>query len=210
MDNDNLNVSHLAWCGLIALHTARRDGLVTSPAQDNLFLTRWLATAEKQRRFPWDRASDISWLLKEGQEKGLRADLPGKLDYLWRAGNGHLQAQNDLFRLQHAVKLTGWIHMVLAENEWGGRRQLRLSPSVSGVYLRRSALDNGFNEHGRQRSRPTRASPATWLRWISFCSVRAGDARRPADRPLTCTLSLLRDQCSVKAGRKANERLRLQ
>ena len=154
MDNDNLNVSHLAWCGLIALHTARRDGIATSPAQDNLFLTRWLANAEKQRRFPRTLASDISWLLKEGREKGLRADLPGKLDYLWRAGNGNLQGQNDLFRLQHAlhaVKLTGWIYMVLAESEWSGRRQLRLSPSVSGIYLNRHALDVGFDEHGRQR-----------------------------------------------------------
>ncbi|WP_349844700.1 hypothetical protein ABNP39_22875 (plasmid) [Pantoea dispersa] len=76
----------------------------------------------------------------------------GKLDYLWRAGNGNLQAQKDLFRLQHAVKPTGWIYMVLSENEWSGGRQLRLSPSVSGIYLRRSALDNGFDEHGRQRS----------------------------------------------------------
>nr|WP_164973050.1 DUF2913 family protein [Pantoea agglomerans] len=151
---ENLNVSHLAWCGLIALHTARQDGFVNSPAQDNLFLTRWLATAEKQRRFGRKLASDISWLLREGRGKGLRADLPGKLDYLWRAGNGNLQAQNDLFRLQHAlhaVKLTGWIYMVLAESEWSGRRQLRLSPSVSGIYLERRALDTGFDEHGRQR-----------------------------------------------------------
>ncbi|MBK4771914.1 MAG: DUF2913 family protein, partial [Pantoea sp. Morm] len=93
MDKDNLNVSHLAWCGLIALHTAHRDGIATSPAQDNLFLTRWLATAEKQRRFPRTLASDISWLLKEGREKGLRADLPGKLDYPWRAGHDNLQGQ---------------------------------------------------------------------------------------------------------------------
>ncbi|WP_276308760.1 DUF2913 family protein [Pantoea rodasii] len=136
------------------MHTARHDGITTSPAQDNLFLTRWLSTAEKQRRFPREMAGDIRWLLKEGREKGLRADLPGKLDYLWRAGSGNLQGQNDLFRLQHAlhaVKLTGWIYMVLAESEWGGRRQLRLSPSVSGIYLNRQALDAGFDEHGRQR-----------------------------------------------------------
>ncbi|MFL1819126.1 DUF2913 family protein [Pantoea agglomerans] len=154
MDKENLNVSHLAWCGLIALHIARRDGLATSPAQDNLFLTRWLATAERQRRFGRELASDISWLLREGRGKGLRADLPGKLDYLWRAGNGNLQEQNDLFRLQHAlhaVKLTGWIYMVLAEGEWSGRRQLRLSPSVSGIYLNRNALDTGFDEQGQQR-----------------------------------------------------------
>ncbi|HGS4228956.1 TPA: DUF2913 family protein, partial [Klebsiella pneumoniae] len=43
---------HLAWCGLIALALARQDGGVRSAAQANLFLTRWLATALKQRRFP--------------------------------------------------------------------------------------------------------------------------------------------------------------
>ncbi len=154
MNKENLNVSHLAWCGLIALHTARQDGVVSSPAQDNLFLTRWLATAEKQRRFGRELANDISWLLREGRGKGLRADLPGKLDYLWRAGNGNLQAQNDLFRLQHALhaaKLTGWIYMVLAESEWSGRRQQPLSPSVSGIYLNRNALETGFDEQGQQR-----------------------------------------------------------
>jgi hypothetical protein len=154
MNKENLNVSHLAWCGLIALHTARQDGVVSSPAQDNLFLTRWLATAEKQRRFGRELANDISWLLREGRGKGLRADLPGKLDYLWRAGNGNLQAQNDLFRLQHALhaaKLTGWIYMVLAESEWSGRRQRPLSPSVSGIYLNRNVLETGFDEQGQQR-----------------------------------------------------------
>ncbi|ECW2291474.1 DUF2913 family protein [Salmonella enterica] len=36
---------HLAWCALVALALARQDGGVLSPAQENLFLTRWLATA---------------------------------------------------------------------------------------------------------------------------------------------------------------------
>lgn len=117
----------------MALQTACRDGLSGSASQDNLFLTRWLAAVEKQHRFPKELANYIRWLLKEGREKGLRTDLTGKLDYLWRAGNGNLRAQNDLFRMQHAVKLTGWIYMVLAESEWSGRRHLRLSPAVSGI-----------------------------------------------------------------------------
>ncbi|WP_168355741.1 DUF2913 family protein [Pantoea agglomerans] len=183
MDKENLNVSHLAWCGLIALHTARQDGVVNSPAQDNLFLTRWLATAEKQRRFGRELASDISWLLREGRGKGLRADLPGKLDYLWRASNGNLQAQNDLFRLQHAlhaVKLTGWIYMVLAESEWSGRRQLRLSPSVSGIYLERRALDAGFDKHGRQRI-PLPVRITGELAGLDVLLNRSGWRRVPAE-----------------------------
>ena len=38
---------HLAWCALIALLTAREDGLVESESQENLFITRWFAQAKK-------------------------------------------------------------------------------------------------------------------------------------------------------------------
>lgn len=181
MDKGNLNVSHLAWCALVSLHTARRDGLVCSPAQENLYLTRWLATAEKQRRFRREVAADLAWLLKEGREKGLRADLPGKLDYLWRAGNGNLLAQNDLYRLQHAldtIRTGGWIYRVLTGSEWGGRRQVRLSPSVSGLYLSRSALDAGFDEHGQQRL-PLPARITGDLSALDTLLIRAGWRRVP-------------------------------
>ncbi|HAK9759000.1 TPA: DUF2913 family protein, partial [Escherichia coli] len=42
----------LAWCGLVALHLARRDGRIASKIQENLFLNRWRSTALKQHRFP--------------------------------------------------------------------------------------------------------------------------------------------------------------
>ncbi|TKJ81812.1 DUF2913 family protein, partial [Erwinia persicina] len=72
---------HLAWCALVALALARQNGDVRSPAQENLFLTRWLATALKQRRFPREVAPDIEWLLKQGRQYGVGAKLAGKLDY---------------------------------------------------------------------------------------------------------------------------------
>lgn len=53
----------LAWCALVALALARQDGIVPSVSQENLFLTRWLATALRQRRFPRDVTPDIEWLL---------------------------------------------------------------------------------------------------------------------------------------------------
>ncbi|WP_145033878.1 DUF2913 family protein [Pantoea ananatis] len=106
MDTGNTSTGHLAWCGLVALQLAKQDGTVITPAQESLFLTRWLAVAEKQRRFRKELASDIRWLLKEGREKGVRADLTGKLEYLWRSGSADLLAQNDLYRLQHALQQT--------------------------------------------------------------------------------------------------------
>ncbi|MBG0912487.1 DUF2913 family protein [Escherichia coli] len=44
--------AHLAWCGLVVLHLARRDGRIASKIQENLFLNRWRSTALKQHRFP--------------------------------------------------------------------------------------------------------------------------------------------------------------
>ncbi|MEI2630844.1 DUF2913 family protein, partial [Erwinia aphidicola] len=123
---------------------------------------RWKGLRLRSRRahaagvLPFSRelASDISWLLKEGRAKGVHSDLPGKLNYLWRAGSGSLEAQNDLYRLQHAlnaVKMTGWVYMVLSEKEWSGRNRTRLNPAVSGVYINRAALENGFDDEGKQR-----------------------------------------------------------
>lgn len=95
---------HLAWCALVALALARQNGDVLSPAQENLFLTRWLATALKQRRFSRDVAPDIEWLLKQGRQLGVSAKLASKLNYLWRSCTGELSEQNDLFRLTYALE----------------------------------------------------------------------------------------------------------
>ncbi len=146
---------HLAWCALVALGMARLDGTLTSPAQENLFLTRWLATALKQRRFPRDVTCDIEWLLKQGRLHGVRAKLPGKLDYLWRSCTGDLTEQNDLFRLTYALetaKEMQWQYRLLSDREWAGRYALPLSDAVNGVYLSRTNLDAAFDDDGRQVS----------------------------------------------------------
>lgn len=77
--------SHLAWCALVALALTRQDAGILSPAQENLFLTRWLATALKQRRFSRDVTPGIEWLLKQGRQLGVGAKLASKLNYLWRS-----------------------------------------------------------------------------------------------------------------------------
>lgn len=123
-------------------------------AVGNLFLVRWLATAQKQRRFSRDVAPDIEWLLKQARQHGVRAELPKKLDYLWRSCHGKLSDQSDLFRLTYAfelVKDAGWMYDLLADREWTGRHALKLNPAVNGIYALRSSIDNGFDEDGRTR-----------------------------------------------------------
>lgn len=145
--------AHMAWCALVALALARQDGSVLSPAQENLFLTRWLATALKQRRFPRDVAPDIEWMLKQGRQLGVRAKLASKLDYLWRSCSGELSEQNDLFRLTYALETARdmhWRYCLLSDREWAGRNAVTLNAGVNGIYLSRTSLDAAFDDSGQQ------------------------------------------------------------
>ncbi|ECG1392188.1 DUF2913 family protein [Salmonella enterica] len=144
---------HLAWCALVALALARQNGDVLSAAQENLFLTRWLATALKQRRFSRDVAPDIEWLLKQGRQQGVSAKLASKLNYLWRSCTGELTEQNDLFRLTYALETAKdmhWNYRLLSDREWSGRNAVALSAGVNGIYLSRANLDVAFDDSGRQ------------------------------------------------------------
>jgi len=144
---------HLAWCALVALALARQKGDMLSPTQENLFLTRWLATALKQRRFSRDVTPDIEWLLKQGRQLGVSAKLASKLNYLWRSCTGELSEQNDLFRLTYALETAKdmhWNYRLLGDREWSGRYAVALNTGVNGIYLSRTNLDVAFDDDGRQ------------------------------------------------------------
>ncbi|HBM3184922.1 TPA: DUF2913 family protein [Klebsiella oxytoca] len=146
---------HLAWCALVALYLARRDGKVTSATQDNLFLTRWLAVALKQRRFPREVTPDLEWLLAQGRQFGARAELAKKLTYLWTSCTGALSEQNELFRLTFAIETAkgeGWMYRLFSDLEWAGRRAVALNAGVNGIYILRRSLDAAFDENGQQVS----------------------------------------------------------
>lgn len=144
---------HLAWCAMTALFSARAEGKIISASQEDLFLTRWLATALKQHRFSRDVAPDIEWLLREGRTLGTRARLLHKLDYLWRSCTGELKAQNDLFRLTYAfetAKEMQWSYVLLNDREWSGRRKAAVNGMINSISVSRSSLDTAFDDNGRQ------------------------------------------------------------
>lgn len=127
--------------------------MFTLESQENLFLVRWLAGAEKQRRFSRDVATDIRWLLNQGRLSGLNARLRSKLEFLWRAGSGDILTQTDLFRLSwglDTLKGYKWGYHVLSDSEWSGRRRMRLSPDVNAVSLLQSSLERAFADDGSQ------------------------------------------------------------
>ncbi|WP_431221658.1 DUF2913 family protein [Serratia sp. L9] len=143
------DLAHLAFCALVALHTAVQQGTVTSLMAEHLFLVRWLATAQKQKRFPRSMALDIQQLLDKGRKQGIEAKLRPRLEYVWSSCTGALKHQNDLFRLTYAIeslKAQGWCNELLTLTEWNNGVSGGSDPAL---YVIKSALNSAFTSEGR-------------------------------------------------------------
>lgn len=142
-ENTTSALSHLAFCALAALGLARQDGMAGTQYAENLFLIRWLATAQKQKRFPKSVAVDINWLLERGRKHGAADKLRQHLDSLWRSCSGNLAAQSDLFRLTYAsetLKDQGWDNYVMDVHEW--KSGVTLTQSLNNdFYVEKTALN---------------------------------------------------------------------
>ncbi|CAI1006448.1 MULTISPECIES: DUF2913 family protein [Serratia] len=147
------DLAHLAWCALMALRLAQHDGQALSPLTIHTFLVRWLADAQKQRRFPRSVATDIDSLLRLGRQKGAAAGLLKRLDSLWRSCTEPVTQQSELFRLTHAIehlRSQGWVNAVVSDEEWEPESLYAEYTEVSALLVRKSELQRHFNEQGQQ------------------------------------------------------------
>ncbi|AKE59374.1 hypothetical protein F384_12760 [Citrobacter amalonaticus Y19] len=145
-------LAHFAWCALVALRTAQQDGQALSPLSAHAFLLRWLATAQKQKRFPRAIASNIEELLTLGRSKGPVASLLHRLEYLWASCTGQVPAQSDLYRLAYAIeqlKSQGWVNAVVSDEEWGCEGLAEEYSGTDALLTRKSALTCGFSGEGK-------------------------------------------------------------
>ncbi|WGE30860.1 DUF2913 family protein (plasmid) [Edwardsiella tarda] len=143
-------LTHLAWCLLVALRLAERDGQIATPLQTHLFIMRWLATAQKHKVFPKERAPDILWLQAQGKKYGFSAKLRQKVEYIYCSGASLLTEQSDLFRLTYLIetmKGMGWLNFLVSDDEWDSQA---VENANHAIYLRKSQLRESFDEEQRQ------------------------------------------------------------
>ncbi|HHQ4308942.1 TPA: DUF2913 family protein [Serratia fonticola] len=150
-DQTTHDLAHLAFCALVALETAVQDGAVTSPMAEHFFIVRWLATAQKQKRFPKTVAIDIQLLLDKGRKQGIGAKLKSHLEYVWRSCNGEIRQQSDLFRLTYtheSLKALGWRNELVTPAEWdsGALDETAAGPAL---YVVKTALQSAFTAKGQ-------------------------------------------------------------
>ncbi len=144
------DLAHFAFCALVALRTAMQDDLVTSPLGEHLFLIRWLATAQKQKRFTRRLALDIQLLLNKGRRQGEKARLKKDLAFLWSSFTDDKPTASDLIRLVEAIRqlnTQGWENILLDPPNSEPEQQ---TDSVAGpvFYVAKQALTDAFTELG--------------------------------------------------------------
>ncbi|HED1422654.1 TPA: DUF2913 family protein [Kluyvera georgiana] len=147
------DLAHFAWCALVGLRLTQQDGQALSPLTIHTFLVRWLADAQKQRRFPRSVAANIDSLLRLGRMKGPAAGLLNRLQYLWHSCTEPVTQQSDLFRLTHAIELLksqGWVNAVVVHEEWIPESLFTEYANTSALLVRKSELQRHFNEQGQQ------------------------------------------------------------
>lgn len=145
--------AHLAWCALVALAIAKRNGRANGNIQEHLFLFEWLKQAMRQKRFSKDVAPDLRWLISQGENHPTSAKLKEKLQYLYDSGTGKLTTKNDLYRLTTilgTLAQMGWPYSLLNEVEWLKTDTARLNANTDYLRIRKSTLDQGFSNDGAQ------------------------------------------------------------
>lgn len=147
------DLAHFAWCALVSLRLAQQDGQALSSLAIHAFLIRWLADAQKRRRFPRSVAADIDSLLRLGRLKGAAAGLQLRLEHLWQSCTAPVTEQSELFRLTHAIEYLrsqGWVNAVVTDEEWGPGGLYAEYAGGSALLVRKSELQKNFTDKGQQ------------------------------------------------------------
>ncbi|SFD31718.1 DUF2913 family protein [Pseudoalteromonas denitrificans] len=85
MENYKKSINDMSWCGLVSLAIAQQNGDCGFNAmQENKFLSMWLHSAYKQKRFPKAIAPDLEHLMKIAKSKGQFAQLKSLLNELYQ------------------------------------------------------------------------------------------------------------------------------
>lgn len=143
------DLAHLSWCALMALHLAWQDGQALSPLSTHTFLLRWLAAAQKQRRFPKSVAGDIDTLLTLGRKKGPEAGLHARFGDLFDTCSQPVAQQSALHRLTYAIEKLKTLGSVVEDDEWNSDVLAVEYKDISALLVRKSDLQNHFSEQGR-------------------------------------------------------------
>lgn len=121
---------------------------MASPMAEHLFMNRWRATAEKQKRFSMTVAINIQLLLDRGRKQGIGTKIKYHLEYVWRSCSADIRQQSDLFGLTYtleSLKTLGRCNELVTPDEWDSEALDEADPAL---YIVKAILQLAFTEEG--------------------------------------------------------------
>lgn len=152
--HDSQAKAHMAWCALVALFMAVKNGHVPDKKSENDYIYEWLLSALEEKRFCSSATKEIAWLIKQHCKLGNEANIRAKLFFLWNNGAGAIKEDAELLQLTLAVNSAvkdGWIYKLIEDHQWEQYINSLSKHSFDCLMVNRKSLDNAFDTKGRQK-----------------------------------------------------------
>ncbi|HIH1543528.1 TPA: DUF2913 family protein [Salmonella enterica] len=97
-------LSKVSWSALVAIGIAKRDNKINSKMAEHLFIMKWLAVAKKRKVFSKSVVKELHWLIDEGKQKSVNANLKFRLEYLYYKSSDDKAMHNSYFKLTRVIE----------------------------------------------------------------------------------------------------------
>ncbi|ASG86848.1 DUF2913 family protein [Salmonella enterica] len=144
-------IENFTWCALIALKFASIDNKIHSSFSEYIFIINWLTVAKKRRLFSKLVAQEIDWLLMEGRNKGVNANLKFKIEYLRSVCHKSPSSQSVLFRFTHTfetLKSLGWESYFIPAGKWKMLLNTEINTPGNFIYISEQKVRECFGKNG--------------------------------------------------------------
>ncbi|HHR3897977.1 TPA: DUF2913 family protein [Salmonella enterica] len=151
-EDKNGKLASFTWAALVALKLAVQDGKISSALSEHLFMMNWLSVARKRKLFSKQVAPEIQWLLTEGRNKGVNANLKLKVEYLYFTSQETTSEQSAYFRFTHAIEelgTHGWDSYFLTSRKWDLLNQGEFGLSGNFIFMEGERVQGCFDRNGK-------------------------------------------------------------
>ncbi|ECG5347896.1 DUF2913 family protein [Salmonella enterica] len=144
-------LSKVSWSALVAIGIAKRDNKINSKMAEHLFIMKWLAVAKKRKVFSKSVVKELHWLIDEGKQKSVNANLKFRLEYLYYKSSDDKAMHNSYFKLTRVIeklKKMGWKSFLLTPKQWGNLCEINQNRNNNHIFMDEVKLQRSFGNFG--------------------------------------------------------------
>jgi hypothetical protein len=144
-------LSKFSWRALVAIGIAKWDNKINSKMAEHLFIMKWLSMARKRKVFSKSVVKELHWLIDEGKQKSINANLKFRLEYLYYKSSDDKAMHNSYFKLTRIIeklKKHGWKSFLLTPKQWSNLYEINQKRNNNYIFMDEAQLQRSFGNFG--------------------------------------------------------------